>query len=97
MKTQRQIIVSILLTASLLAAPLAVAQPNGPSIAVFDLAGFFADLVDDIRSIFAPAGSTFDPNGMTSDGDEDGEESKPSESAEKRPIDRAGSTFDPNG
>ena len=68
MKKSPQIIVSLAISASLLTAPIAVAQPQTPSLGGFDIVSFVSNLVDEITSIFAPATASYDPNGVTSDG-----------------------------
>ena len=67
MKKSRQIIVSLAIIASLLTAPIAVAQPHTPFLGGFDLISFVSNLVDEITSIFAPASYVIDHNGAPSE------------------------------
>ncbi|MEO1083466.1 MAG: hypothetical protein AAFY88_04430 [Acidobacteriota bacterium] len=75
MKQSRQIVLSLLLAASLLTAPIAIAQPQAPAAPGFDVAAYLNGLVDDIVSIFAPASPVINPNGQPADDDDgDGED-----------------------
>ena len=97
MKKSRQIIVSLAIVASLLTAPIAVAQPHTPFLGGFDLISFVSNLVDEITSIFAPATTSYDPNGLTDD-EEDTDTTRPNASGEEdQTTQGAHTSFDPNG
>lgn len=97
MKTPRQIIVSLVLAASLLVAPLAVAQPHTPSLGGFDIAEFVSELAREITSIFAPATGASDPVGAQSDGDSEASGNGPDSAASDEAPDGATTGYDPVG
>ena len=97
MKKSRQIIVSVAIIASLLTAPIAVAQPHTPFLGGFDLISFVSNLVDEITSIFAPATTSYDPNGVTNDGEGTDTTGLKTSDEEDQTTQGAHTSFDPNG
>ncbi|MEM1177536.1 MAG: hypothetical protein AAGM22_04275 [Acidobacteriota bacterium] len=95
MKHSRQIVLSILLSVCLLAAPVSFAQPQAPEAPSFSLVDFLSALVDDIVAIMAPASPVIDTNGAptTDSGNNSAFEAKKDEP----PRDRAQGVPDSNG
>lgn len=104
MKHYRQILLPILLTASLLTAPLAFAQPGVPNVGGVDLVEVLSQWFSDITSAIASATGYVDPNGVdgnddlnNSDESNDDDDSGLQNTGEDVPQNDAGGFLDPNG